>query len=59
MVTRAFAVIGSMHPIFEPRLPERKEERLARVKKVTSGRVSKRSSQLDVRYSLRSAYMAL
>lgn len=58
MVTKAFAVIGSMHPIPEPRLPERKE-RLARVKEVTAGRVAKRSSQLNGRYSLRSDYMAL
>lgn len=45
MVTKAFAVIGTMNPII---LPKRGEKKATPANKVASGRVSKRSNRSKV-----------
>jgi hypothetical protein len=45
MVTKAFAVIGTMNQIIQPK---REEKKTTPVKKVASGRVSKRSNRSKV-----------
>lgn len=59
LVTKAFAVLGTMRPIFEPELPKAGRETTTTVKKVVSGRVSKRSLRSNRQSRSDSMYMAL